>query len=864
MAIQKEALELVASFPARARDVGPGAGRGAAAHRRAARAGHRAAHAAVHDQLPEEHRRRVAPVALGVRPREGVRRGYSAALQARATRAPTTSAGARCCRGCWCASRTTRASTASSGCSATATGFRRNGANSTSSTNSRGCAAGSASSSCCGAGAFSHAGVSRRAGIPEDAAADAARLRQLHARPGRMGRAAARGLGAVADARAAARHAARASSSTSPARRGCAARTGRTAGGRVLFLDAGAGLRAHRRAHALAARAGRRIAEAGRAAGARAATAADAPRLAVRPRGDRARAARRALRHRRRRARRGRAAGADPRGRGDRAAARRRAHAGRRGELRRSHADGESDVNPESVARRIRGTTWRMDDRSDTGCRLLAPVKEAPAKLGEILAIREGDTWALAVVRRMQRQQVDEVTVGVEIIARRLVRVLLRNWVTPSAAARAGADRPFFGIYLPAHPRQPAVGAAQPDRARTTSSSPGGMVELDTGNARYLIRFTQTLERQPGWAWALFTAVRKLTPDDRTACPDRAGAPESCRALRRRRDRRRVAIRIESLATSKAPVRGDVGPPSASTVRQAWQLVRTVGSADIHPREEIQMQRRSFLKNTGLAGILAAGSAPAFAQARARGQVAPRLELSEEPRHDLRRRRDDLRSASRRRPTTSSRSRCSPAARSCRRSASSTPCRTPPSSAATPRRTTSSARTRRSRFGCAIPFGMNARQQNAWMYHGGGLRADARVPARTTTSSASRPATPARRWAAGSARRSRRSPTSRASSSASAAPAAWCSQKLGVVPQQIPGGDIYPALEKGTIDAAEWVGPYDDEKLGFYKVAKFYYYPGWWEGGPSSTSSSTPRRGPSCRRTTRRSSRRRAPRRTST
>jgi TRAP-type mannitol/chloroaromatic compound transport system substrate-binding protein len=55
--------------------------------------------------------------------------------------------------------------------------------------------------------------------------------------------------------------------------------------------------------------------------------------------------------------------------------------------------------------------------------------------------------------------------------------------------------------------------------------------------------------------------------------------------------------------------------------------------------------------------------------------------------------------------------------------------------------------------------------------------------------------------------------------------------KLGVVPQQIAGGDIYPALEKGTIDAAEWVGPYDDEKLGFHKVAPFYYYPGWWEGG---------------------------------
>ncbi len=55
--------------------------------------------------------------------------------------------------------------------------------------------------------------------------------------------------------------------------------------------------------------------------------------------------------------------------------------------------------------------------------------------------------------------------------------------------------------------------------------------------------------------------------------------------------------------------------------------------------------------------------------------------------------------------------------------------------------------------------------------------------------------------------------------------------KLGVSPQVLAGGDIYPALEKGTIDAAEWVGPYDDQKLGFNKVAQYYYYPGWWEGG---------------------------------
>ena len=63
--------------------------------------------------------------------------------------------------------------------------------------------------------------------------------------------------------------------------------------------------------------------------------------------------------------------------------------------------------------------------------------------------------------------------------------------------------------------------------------------------------------------------------------------------------------------------------------------------------------------------------------------------------------------------------------------------------------------------------------------------------------------------------------------------------KLGAVPQSIPGGEIYQALEKGTIDAAEWVGPDDDQKLDFNKVAPFYYYPGWWRAALRLTSSST-------------------------
>ncbi len=60
-------------------------------------------------------------------------------------------------------------------------------------------------------------------------------------------------------------------------------------------------------------------------------------------------------------------------------------------------------------------------------------------------------------------------------------------------------------------------------------------------------------------------------------------------------------------------------------------------------------------------------------------------------------------------------------------------------------------------------------------------------------------------------------------------------ERIGVVAQNIPGGEIYTALEKGTIDAAEFVGPYDDEKLGLHKIAKFYHYPSYWEGGGQIT-----------------------------
>ncbi len=134
-------------------------------------------------------------------------------------------------------------------------------------------------------------------------------------------------------------------------------------------------------------------------------------------------------------------------------------------------------------------------------------------------------------------------------------------------------------------------------------------------------------------------------------------------------------------------------------------------------------------------------------------------------------------------------------------------------------------------FACAIPFGMNARQQNAWMYHGGGLALTREFLA--SYNIINFPAGNTGAQMGGFFRKELKTVADmKGLKMRIGGFAGAVLQKLGLVPQQIAGGDIYPALEKGTIDAAEWVGPYDDEKLGLYKVAKYYYYPGWWEGGP--------------------------------
>jgi TRAP-type mannitol/chloroaromatic compound transport system substrate-binding protein len=133
-------------------------------------------------------------------------------------------------------------------------------------------------------------------------------------------------------------------------------------------------------------------------------------------------------------------------------------------------------------------------------------------------------------------------------------------------------------------------------------------------------------------------------------------------------------------------------------------------------------------------------------------------------------------------------------------------------------------------LGAAIPFGLNSRQQSAWMYEGNGMKLMrdfyrnyniVNLPGGNTGAQMG-----------GWFRKEIKSLADlKGLKMRISGFAGRIIEKHGAVPQSLPGGDIYPALEKGTIDAAEWVGPYDDQKLGFNKVAPHYYYPGWWEGG---------------------------------
>lgn len=132
-------------------------------------------------------------------------------------------------------------------------------------------------------------------------------------------------------------------------------------------------------------------------------------------------------------------------------------------------------------------------------------------------------------------------------------------------------------------------------------------------------------------------------------------------------------------------------------------------------------------------------------------------------------------------------------------------------------------------FGTALPFGLNSRQMISWLRHGGGedMLNDLLKTYNCIGFAAGNTGAQMGGWYR---KEIKTADDLKGLKFRVGGFAGTILAKLGTVPQQLAAGDIYPALEKGTIDAAEWVGPYDDEKLGFVKVARYYYYPGWWEG----------------------------------
>ncbi|KFI30821.1 TRAP transporter substrate-binding protein [Paenirhodobacter enshiensis] len=133
-------------------------------------------------------------------------------------------------------------------------------------------------------------------------------------------------------------------------------------------------------------------------------------------------------------------------------------------------------------------------------------------------------------------------------------------------------------------------------------------------------------------------------------------------------------------------------------------------------------------------------------------------------------------------------------------------------------------------LGATVPFALNARGMNAWMYYSGGIDLYNEFMAKQNLYAL--PAGNTGAQMGGWFRKEIKTVDDlKGLKMRIGGFAGKVLERLGLVPQQIAGGDIYAALEKGTIDGTEWIGPYDDEKLGFYKIAPYYYYPGWWEGG---------------------------------
>jgi TRAP-type mannitol/chloroaromatic compound transport system substrate-binding protein len=135
-------------------------------------------------------------------------------------------------------------------------------------------------------------------------------------------------------------------------------------------------------------------------------------------------------------------------------------------------------------------------------------------------------------------------------------------------------------------------------------------------------------------------------------------------------------------------------------------------------------------------------------------------------------------------------------------------------------------------FFTSVPFGLTAQEMNGWLYFGGGLELwrELYAPFNLIPFEAGNTGTQMGGWF----RREIRSLADlKGLKMRIPGLGGEVLQRLGVTTVNIPGGELFTAMQSGAIDATEWVGPYNDLAFGLHKTAKYYYYPGWQEPGPT-------------------------------
>ncbi len=163
---------------------------------------------------------------------------------------------------------------------------------------------------------------------------------------------------------------------------------------------------------------------------------------------------------------------------------------------------------------RLPSVMWRLLDASQTGLRLGAPAGSPVCRLGDLIAAQDVNdlSWTLGVVRRVQRSRAEETHYGLEMMARKLIRVMLQERdpvIDIFSPDMHGTQRPFYGLYLPAFPENRLPGQRSLVLPETRYKE-GLDLNLITGTKRFVIHLTRLIEKETGWVWAAFSAVDKI------------------------------------------------------------------------------------------------------------------------------------------------------------------------------------------------------------------------------------------------------------------------------------------------------------------------------------------------------------------